>query len=87
MEGISDHSAVDISVNPISDAEGFLLPAPPFVFEQWTSPCTPNNPGPADSPKPQVGVEVGSLISCGATALHLLTQIFRRSPFVNTACS
>jgi hypothetical protein len=85
MENVSDHSAVDIVANPIS-AGSFCLPAPPFLFEQWTGPSTPGTP--ADSYRPQVNAEAGSPISCGATALtalHLLTQILRWSPFVNTA--
>ncbi|SRR6266699_216791 len=83
MEGVFDHSAVDIAANPIS-AESVFPPVSPFLFEleRWLCHWTPDTP--ADS---QVNAEVGSLISCGVTALHLLMQIFRWSPFVNTACS
>lgn len=82
MENVSDHSAVDIAANPIS-AGSFCLPVSPFLFEQWTNPSAPGTP--ADSYRPQINAEAGSPISCGATALHLLTQILRWSPFVNTA--
>jgi hypothetical protein len=72
MEGVSDHSAVDIAAKPIS-AGSFFLPDPPFLFEQWTSPWTPDTP--ADTHRPQVNAEACSLISCGTTALHPLTQV------------
>jgi hypothetical protein len=85
MERVSDHSATDMSAYPISDAGSFFLPVPPFLVEQWTTPWTPDTP--ADSYRHQVNAEVGSLISCGTTALHRLTQIFRWSPFVETARS
>ena len=70
MEGVSDHSAVDIAANPIS-AGSFFLPVP-HLFEQWTSPWTPDTP--AESHRPQINAEACSLISCGATALHPLSH-------------
>jgi hypothetical protein len=76
MESVSDHSSVDIAANPIS-AGSIFLPVPPFLFGQWTSPWIPDTPADSHGPQVKVNAEAGSLISCGATALHLLTQIFR----------
>ena len=80
MESVSDHSAVDIAANLTSHGESFFPPATPLLFEQWTSPWTPDII--ADSHRPQVNAQACSLPSCGATDLHLLTPIFRLSPFV-----
>ena len=58
MMSVSDHSAVDIAADPISEVESFLQLFP-FLFEQRTSPWTLDTP--AYSHRPQVNAEVSSL--------------------------
>ena len=58
MMSFSDHSAVDIAADPISEVESFLQLFP-FLFEQRASPWTPDTL--ADSHRLQVNAEVSFL--------------------------
>jgi hypothetical protein len=75
MGSTSDQPAIDIAANPTSDAGTFLPQVPLSLHEERSSSRTPNIP--PDNLSPEVNVEAGSQVSCGAPFLHLLTQIFR----------